>query len=272
MKTLPNRQKSRRILHAMWAVVGILLCATLLSAIICYGTIRVTNYSLPLSGVTTPVRGTMIADTHGREFGENNSRLIQKIQDTHPDVIFLVGDMVDREDSQKEVDGVLQLIRSLQAVAPVYFAPGNHEMDYLKKDPTLLDQVAAAGAAVVNDSFVDVTIHGQPLRIGGTMGHGFPFGRTWEEFAASPEYVFLKEFEDTDSPTLCLAHRPDTFIFNDAQKYWNVDLVLSGHTHGGLIRIPGIGGLVAPMQGFFPKYDRGYFRLGQHIQIGRAHV
>ena len=131
----------------------------------------------------------------------------------------------------------------------------------------LLDRIAQIGAVVVNDSYADVTLAGQPLRIGGTMGHGFAFGRTAEEFAASPEYVFLKAFENTELPKICLAHMPDTFIFNGAYTLWDVDLVLSGHTHGGLVRLPFIGGLYAPMQGLFPKYDRGYFQLGTHMQM-----
>ncbi len=81
------------------------------------------------------------------------------------------------------------------------------------------------------------------------------------------EYKFLKEFENTDLPKVCLAHMPDTFIFNGAYSMWNIDLVLSGHTHGGLIRMPFVGGLYAPMQGWFPKYDSGSFRLGDNMQM-----
>ena len=60
---------------------------------------------------------------------------------------------------------------------------------------------------------------------------------------------------------------PDTFIFNGAYSMWNIDLVLSGHTHGGLIRMPFVGGLYAPMQGWLPKYDSGSFRLGDNMQM-----
>ena len=94
----------------------------------------------------------------------------------------------------------------------------------MERDGTLLQQIAQAGAVVVNDSFVDVTAAGQPLRIGGTMGHGFYFGRTQAEFEASPEYRFLTAFEDTDAPKICLAHMLDTFIFNGASTFWDADL------------------------------------------------
>lgn len=100
------------------------------------------------------------------------------------------------------------------------------------------------------------------------MGHAFPFGRTMEEFESSDEYVFLKDTENTDLPTIVLAHMPDTFIFNGAHNYWsNIDFVVSGHTHGGVVRLPFAGGLYAPMQGFFPEYDHGFYKLGEEMEM-----
>ena len=214
-----------------------------------------------------PGRIVLLSDLHGKSFGRENSRLIAKIQEQTPDAIFLDGDMIDRSADPTDVQELLRLIKRLHEIAPVYFAPGNHELEYMQTDTSLLTQVAEAGAVVVNDSYADVTLAGQPLRIGGTMGHAFYFGRSEKEFSSSPEYQFLKAFEDTDVPKICLAHMPDTFIFNGAYNLWNVDLILSGHTHGGLIRLPFIGGLYAPMQGWFPEYDQGYFRLGEHMQM-----
>ncbi len=243
------------------------LAAIFLSVLLDNVRISTSSYAVSMEKLWTPIRLVLLSDLHGRTFGRDNSRLIARVGSQSPDVILLAGDMLDRSADEEEVQKLLQLLEGLCEIAPVYFAPGNHELEYMKADDTLLDRVARTGATVVNDSYVDIAVNGQPLRIGGTMGYGFYFGRSEEEFTSSPEYRFLKDFENTGVPKICLAHMPDTFIFNGAYDMWDVELVLSGHTHGGLIRLPFIGGLYAPMQGWFPEYDRGCFRLGEHMQM-----
>ena len=258
---------SRRFLKMLCILLAAAIIGVLLSITICAFAVRTVTYTVALQNLSSPLRLVLLSDLHGKSFGRENSRLIAKIQEQSPDAIFLDGDMIDRSADPTDVQELLRLIERLHEIAPVYFAPGNHELEYMQTDTSLLTQVAEAGAVVVNDSYADVTLAGQPLRIGGTMGHAFYFGRSEEEFSSSPEYQFLKAFEDTEVPKICLAHMPDTFIFNGAYNLWNVDLILSGHTHGGLIRLPFIGGLYAPMQGWFPEYDQGYFRLGEHMQM-----
>ena len=258
----------KRKKHLVKITTAVVICLAAFFAVLIGNThISTTSYSVALQNLGSSVRVILLSDLHGKSFGRENSRLIAKIEEQTPDVIFLDGDMIDRSADSADVQELLRLIKRLHEIAPVYFAPGNHELEYMQTDTSLLTQVTEAGAVIVNDSYVDVTIAGQPLRIGGTMGHAFYFGRSEEEFSSSPEYQFLKAFEDTDVPKICLAHMPDTFIFNGAYNLWNVDLILSGHTHGGLIRLPFIGGLYAPMQGWFPEYDQGYFRLGEHMQM-----
>ena len=258
----------KRKKHLVKIVIAAAIClAAVLAVLIGNTCISTASYTVALQNLASPVRIVILSDLHRKSFGRDNSRLIAKIGEQAPDVIFLDGDMIDRSADQADVQELLRLIESLCEIAPVYFAPGNHELEYMQADASFLTRVSEAGTAVVNDSYADVTLAGQPLRIGGTMGHAFYFGRSEEEFSSSPEYQFLKAFEDTDVPKICLAHMPDTFIFNGAYNLWNVDLILSGHTHGGLIRLPFIGGLYAPMQGWFPEYDQGYFRLGEHMQM-----
>ena len=240
----------KRKKHLVKITAATVICLTVFLAVL-FGNAHISaeSYSVALQNLGGPVRIVLLSDLHGKSFGRDDSRLIAKIGEQTPDVIFLDGDMIDRSADSADVQELLRLIKRLQT------------------DTSLLTQVAEAGAVVVNDSYAEVTLAGQPLRIGGTMGHAFYFGRSEEEFSSSPEYQFLKAFEDTDVPKICLAHMPDTFIFNGAYNLWNVDLILSGHTHGGLIRLPFIGGLYAPMQGWFPEYDQGYFRLGEHMQM-----
>ncbi len=240
---------------------------TAISAAICSVWIKVARYSVELDGVKSPVRAVCISDLHGREFGKSNERLVAVVREQAPDVIFAVGDMLDGAADKKELERLEALLTELGGLAPVYFAMGNHEQRYMRANEGLPETLKRTGVRVVDDSYEDVEIAGQTLRIGGTMGHGFAFGRSKEEFEASPEYIFLRDFEDTESPKICLAHMPDTFIFNGAYRLWDIDLVISGHTHGGLVRVPFAGGLFAPMQGWFPEYDRGYFRLGEKIQM-----
>ena len=251
-----KHKRHSRILRWFAAGLFVLLLTAVISAVICQSYIQVKSYTIKLSGLDQPVRLAMIADLHGLEFGPENERLVRKMAEQQPAAIFLAGDMVNRDGDRSEVDRLIHLIHEFENIAPVYFSPGNHENDYMKRDPSLLDRIAESGANVVNDSFLDVGIGGQLFRIGGTTGHAFPFGRDEEAFEQSPEYRFLREFEQAQWPKICLAHLPDTFIFNGAYSLWDVDLVLSGHTHGGVIRLPLLGGLYAPMQGFFPEYDQ----------------
>ena len=259
--------KRKKSILKWLGIIAAVCLAAFLAVFISNTRISTASYTVALEDLESPLRLVLISDLHGKSFGKDNARLIAKIQEQTPDAVFLVGDMLDKKADEADVQSLLALTEKLLEIAPVFFSMGNHEQVYLKTDATLLDRVAQTGAVVVNDSYVDVTVAGQPLRIGGTMGHGFAFGRTEEEFTSSPEYVFLKAFENTELPKICLAHMPDTFIFNGAYTLWDVDLVLSGHTHGGLVRLPFIGGLYAPMQGLFPEYDRGYFRLGTHMQM-----
>lgn len=256
----------KRIIAIIGAFLIIFLSVELLISNLA---IKGTAYIIPLGGVESQIRFVALSDLHCREFGKGNSRLLDKIKAQSPDAIFAVGDMISNNSDVSDADEMVALLCRLNEIAPTFFAPGNHELEYISRTgDDLLTKVSNAGITVVNDSYVDCNFGGQAIRIGGTMGHAFPFGRTPEEFQSSDIYKFLTEFEDTDLPTVCLAHMPDTFIFNNAASYWpGVDLVISGHTHGGMIRIPFVGGLIAPMQGFFPAYDRGYFKLSSNMQM-----
>lgn len=231
--------------------------------------LSVTEYTINLPGFSGNARVVVISDLHGKEYGRDNRQLLTKISEQNPDAIFVVGDMLSDSDAKNGFSKTKNLLIELLDIAPVYFSYGNQEKEFSGDIINgFVKTITESGIIVLDDSFVDCEINGQKIRIGGTMGHAFPFGRTEEEFENSNEYVFLKDMEKTTSPTIVLAHMPDTFIFNGAHNYWsNIDFVVSGHTHGGVVRLPFVGGLFSPMQGFFPEYDYGFFMLGEKMQM-----
>lgn len=264
-----KQNKSKNIIKVVFIILALLLVTTIAITILSNICIKISEYNIDLSELSGSARVVVISDLHGKEYGRDNKRLLDKISEQNPDAIFVVGDMLDDNDAENGFSKTTKMLNDLLDIAPVYFSYGNQEKEY---SGDILDgfvnTITENGIIVLDDSFVDCEINGQKIRIGGTMGHAFPFGRTMEEFESSDEYIFLKDMEKTDLPTIVLAHMPDTFIFNGAHNYWsNIDLVVSGHTHGGVVRLPFVGGLYAPMQGFFPEYDYGFYMLGEKMQM-----
>ena len=120
---------------------------------------------------------------------------------------------------------------------------------------------------MLDEAWQDVDIAGNTIRLGGAMGNGYLFGRTSAQFHASPEYDVLFRLEHARQPAILLSHMPDTVALSDGPRRWHIPLVLCGHTHGGVIRLPGIGGLYAPMQGWFPRFDYGEYQLNSEMRM-----
>ena len=260
---------NKKFKKTAFALLAFVLAITIITTIFSNVCIKLSQYTIKLSVFSGSAKVVVISDLHGREYGKDNKRLLSKISEQQPDAIFVVGDMLDDGDEESDFSKTQNLLFALLDIAPVYLSYGNQEKEY---SGDILDSfrnaISEKGIIVLDDSFVDCELNDQEIRIGGTMGHAFPFGRTMEEFESSDEYIFLKYMEKTDAPTIVLAHMPDTFIFNGAHNYWsNIDLVVSGHTHGGVVRLPIAGGIYAPMQGLFPEYDYGFYMLGEKMQM-----
>ncbi len=242
-------------------VIAILLILCLiLDIIVSSNWLVVREYTFNSSKVEESFKAVLISDLHGHEFGTENEDLINKIAEEEPDIIMMDGDFIDSEDSTDKIE---TLIYNLSSIAPVYFALGNQEYDYIEATGIdLVNVIEQAGAIVLDENYVDVTINDQIIRIGGLYDYAFANDESasTDEDLMDPEvYSFLKDFEDTQSLTIMMSHRPDSFIFGEASTTWHIDLVVSGHTHGGQVRLPVLGGLWAPDQGFFPTYDMGMF-------------
>lgn len=174
----------------------------------------------------------------------------------------MTGDMLNEDEDRTDI--LLHLVREACAIAPVYFSLGNHEVGYEKAygEGDLTEQLEAAGAVVLEKEYVDTKIAGQEVRIGGAYGYLLP-----EDWKDGSEQRFLEAFVQTDRLKILLSHVPEGLLLWKSMEYWDVDLVFSGHVHGGQVRVPFVGGLFDPEEGFFPTYTRGMFSCGNGTMI-----
>ena len=250
------------------ALLILLLFVIGVSAFVCSWAIKVTQYNVSVDELENPVRLVVVADTHGKVFGKDNELLYKKVSAQHPDAIILLGDLFPSDPAEDDVEYVIELTGRMQEITQVYFAMGNHEKTYTAEyGDAWISLLSGTGAIVLVETWGDFNIAGNTVRLGSTLGHGFRFGRTEAAYQASPEYAVLTALENSPYPPILLAHMPDTAAFEDAKRNWHIDLVLSAHTHGGVIRIPGKGGLYAPMQGWWPPYDYGEILLNKRMRM-----
>ena len=215
------------------------------------------TYTIP--GAPAAFQGYRIAvlsDLHGKQFGEDNQRLINYVAGLDPDCIALTGDFIDREAQKADLPA---LVRGLSAIAPTYYVTGNHEWA-VGGVPELKAMLADSGATVLSDEYVIETRDGATLAIAGVDDpNGYADQKTGD---------VLRQEIDADF-VLLLAHR-DT-----VEKYdgWGYDLILSGHGHGGMFRIPFLDkGLISSKHTLFPEYDGGCYPLsdGGYCLVSRG--
>ena len=222
---------------------------------ISYNNLTFTNYTINSNKVNDNINVTIISDLHENIFGEDNTDLIKKIEKQSPDIILVAGDMTN-EDST-DIKLVTNLMKRLSEIAPVFYSLGNTEYDNITKfNSDIIKQLENVNVTVLDKEYEDIKIKNTIIRIGGMYDYAFALN-------GNNTYKFLCDFQDTESYKIMMAHRPDSFIFGDASEVWDIDLVVSGHTHGGQVRLPFIGGLYVGDQGYFPKYDKGLFDLNK---------
>lgn len=220
--------------------------------------LTVTEYAVT-AGITEKIRVVHLTDLHGKHYGTGNEELVRLVVQQKPDLILMTGDMMDKSD--ENADTVCDLIRCLTQTAPVYVSYGNHEWEWMQAHgESLTPALSGAGATVLDTAYTDITVNGQELRIGGC--HNYyrqPHMLTEDVSQQAVERAFCEEFEKTDRCKILLCHIPTPWLDWGYIDRYPVDLVLSGHYHGGQIRLPLAGGLYAPYIGLFPPYTRGLF-------------
>ena len=203
-----------------------------------------------------------LSDLHGAEFGENNEKLIAQVRAAAPDYIFLTGDLQDRGRMTPRSYSI-DLGCALAQIAPTYFVTGNHEWAF-PDVRSLKQELRDAGVTVLTNEFATLSRNGDAILLAGIDDpNGFAGQTTPEEVAedvraAAPEAFWL-----------LLAHRNN--YFEREYSYLGADLVISGHGHGGLIRLPFTDGLVSVERSLFPSYTAGFYEAnGGKLFVSRG--
>ena len=194
-----------------------------------------------------------ISDLHNTEFGDENKDLLVLLSQIKPDVIVLTGDLIDSR--QTDIEIALDFAGKAVQIAPVYYVTGNHEArvpeyEQLKTDLTDL------GVTVLENQKLQIIKDGESITLMGILDPSFSTDYLFGDTESVSKQAISELQNESDGFTVLLSHRPELF---DLYVNTGVDLVFSGHAHGGQFRLPFVGGLVAPNQGFFPKYDAGQF-------------
>lgn len=236
----------------------VILCASIWYASTEFHTV---HYRLSSEKISKPVKFVLLSDLHDKKYGKNNEQLLHAIDDEKPDAILIAGDMLTA--SLQRMDATAEkLCESLAKRYPVYYSFGNHEAKMLWSEQyygnAFLEYVGAlekAGILVLDNESAEYS--DLPIRIWGLNMERKYFKR-FSQTRMEEHYVSDKLGEKDETVyNILLAHNP---IYFDTYANWKPDLVLSGHLHGGLVRLPILGGVIAPNLKLFPKYDGGIFQ------------
>ncbi len=221
-------------------------------------------------------RIVQISDLHNASFGEENEKLLEKIRELSPDMVVITGDMVDS--NHTKIDVAISFAKQVAAEYSTYYVTGNHE-NWLEESErkALLDGLRSAGVVCLLDEAVQIQKGNDSIILVGLRDESLSGPALSRVYYAGTgeEAKLLSETKEIHTPeslenagrifSLLLAHEPQ--YIENYSKY-GMDLVLTGHAHGGQFRIPFVsGGLVAPDQGFFPKYTEGVHVLGDTTMI-----
>ncbi len=217
--------------------------------------LEVTNYTYSSDEIPLSFDGyriVQISDLHNKNFGKQPNRLIKEIQSLQPDMIVVTGDIIDS--NHTNIETAIAFLNETVSIAPCYYITGNHELWLEETVRTeLMERIAKTGTVILNDETIDI-VADSDSNIDSTAVETFTLVGLDDGSLLGNTLQTLTKDIDKDQFILLLAHEPQNLMFYSKE---NVDLILSGHAHGGQFRLPGIGGLVAPDQGFLPKYTEG---------------
>lgn len=209
-----------------------------------------TFYEIEDEKIENHMRIVLLTDLHLKEYGENNSQLVEEIKRLKPDIIAMSGDMVDMHETDYSV--VITLCKQLVDVAPIYFGYGNHEKEVIRvnQTSTINEDLEDMGVHVLHNRYVTVEVNGNLLDIGGLSANPGTEDASYTQ-------KFWNKYMESENYRLLLVHYPQFFFKGGALVDSDIDMALCGHLHGGIVQIPFVGGLYHPVDGLFPEMTEG---------------
>ncbi|PGV57123.1 phosphoesterase [Bacillus cereus] len=245
------KKNINRIIFIIGTLAGISIFLYLQNNLISVSEIKITSSKIPSSFKGFKI--LQLSDLHNKMFGDNQDVLIKKVKNIQPDIITITGDFIDSK--SYDAEGSLQVVRELVKEYPVYFVTGNHEK-WSGQYNSLETELKKHHVTVLRNEHINIQKDGQEIYLLGIDDPEFTSGNHNEGSIVKNEIAKAKNEVNPDGYKVLLSHRPEFLNVYTEEK---IDLVLSGHAHGGQVRLPFIGGLVAPNQGILPKYTAGLY-------------
>lgn len=232
--------------------------------------ISTTNYEVNC-GIGKDVNVIHLSDLHGKEFGKNNEKLKRLILKENPDLVVATGDMIDS--SLKNMEGVIDFLSDLSKSVKVVYISGNNEQR-CKKAEYIFESLKSKGVIVLRNEIITLSLNEVKVNILGMFEK--PKGDLHSSlkkingsYAYEDSHKLFKSLESLEGLKIVLSHYPE--IFEAEYSKYNFHIMFSGHAHGGQVRIPIVKrGLIAPGQGFFPKYTEGIHGNKNKLIISRG--
>ena len=253
-------------LYIFWVILVFILFFVIVM-VIDGNRFKTVKYQLFSDKIKKEHRYVVLSDLHNKVYGKNNEKLIKKIHSLQPEGILIAGDILTAKPG-KSYSVALSLLKELACKYPIYYGMGNHETR-LFLYPDVYGNMGWEYEAALGENGVrllknEVIECDDSIRILGLDMERMYYKR----FVKTPmEETYLKDTlgsASKESLDILLAHNPDYF---EEYAQWGADLVLSGHVHGGMMRLPFLGGVVSPAFKIFPKYDGGIFHIGSSTMI-----
>ena len=229
--------------------------------------LKVRNYTISVEKLPESFDGKkilLLSDLHKKRYGDNFNNLVNSCIAAKPDFIFFAGDLYSR--CETDMMPKIALMHRLKGIAPLYYIAGNHEINNMDIFEALCVKLEQMGVHVLRNRMEQIFIGGEHINIYGTQIPLKYYNNKDGGYRDLPvlNEAKLEKMLGKPNKTECnfmLSHNP--FYFEEYAK-WGADAVFSGHCHGGIIRLPFIGGILSPERKFFPKYTRGIYEVGEN--------